>query len=56
MPIIKKKQKNKQKNTTTGEPYDGRLPREQLTNIKDWNVPITAVEKKQPITAVHPAL
>ena len=37
MPIIKKtkKQTNKQKNTTTGEPYDGRLPREQVTNIKD---------------------
>ena len=38
MPIIKKKNKqtNKQtKNTTTGEPYDGRLPREQLTNIKN---------------------
>ena len=36
MPIIKKtnKQTNK-KNTTTGEAYDGRLPREQLTNIKD---------------------
>ena len=33
MPIIKKT--NKQKNTTTGEPYDGRLAREQLTNIKD---------------------
>ena len=31
----KKKQRNKQKkNTTTGEPYDGRPPREQLTNIK----------------------
>ena len=28
----KKKQK---KTTTTGEPYDGRPPREQLTNIKD---------------------
>ena len=44
MPIIKK-QINKQKNTTTGEPYGGRPPREQLTNIKDWNAPITAVEK-----------
>ena len=45
MPIIKKKQTNKQKTTTTGEPYDGRPPREQLTNIKNWNAPITAVEK-----------
>ena len=45
MPTIKKKQTNKQKNTTTGEPYDGRLPREQLTNIRDWNVPIMMVEK-----------
>ena len=26
MPIIKKKQTNKQKTTTTGEPYDGRPP------------------------------
>ena len=34
----KKKQRNKKKqkkNTTTGEPYDSRPPREQLTNIKD---------------------
>ena len=45
MPIIKKKQTNKQKNITTGEPYDSRPPREQLTNIKDWNAPITVVEK-----------
>ena len=53
----KNQKKTKKKNTTTGEPYDGRPPREQLTNIKDWNAPITVVEKnKHAITVVHPAL
>ena len=31
----KKNKKKQKKNTTTGEPYDGRPPREQLTHIKD---------------------
>ena len=53
----KKTKKQTKKNTTTGEPYDGRPPREQLTNIKGWNVPITVVEKNNhAITVVHPAL
>ena len=33
-----------QKKTTTGEPYDIELPREQLANIEDENATITAVE------------
>ena len=32
------------KKTTTGEPYDIELPREQLANFEDENATITAVE------------
>ena len=50
MPIIKRKNKTKQKKkSTTREPYDSRPPREQLTNIKDQNTRIIAVEKTNQI-------
>ena len=49
MPIIKRKKKKKKKKSTTREPYDSRPPREQLTNIKDQNTRIIAVEKTNQI-------